>query len=1180
MHSRGEFLARLEFSGSTHSYHTPFLVCNNVLPPLECILGWDFLLSHQFNLILHDSRYFLEGQHGKSPILPGAEGPIPPSTADTLVFEQSLHKGPVPLTLVSSIIIPARSEVVLIARVPRSSRNALGMVAPFVSDVFPSGLYPAYSVSAADSRAVPVRLINTNNEVCELHKGQRVADFCPISSAIPPDLPARNRPALVGGTLDVSNEVAHELSSALSSTLSSHERNTLLDTLLRYADVFEPSLGHTTVVRHNIDTGDSPPIRQRPRRLPYAYRKETEDQIRDMLDQGVIQPSVSPWASPIVLVRKKDGKYRFCVDYRKLNAVTKRDARPLPRVDDLLDALQGYDLFTTLDLRSGYWQLSVSPEDREKTAFVTPTGSWEFLRVPFGLSGAPASFDRAMQIIMSGLNYDSCLCYFDDIIIPSKGIQEHCERLEKVLTRLRQHNLKVKASKCCFAAPKVLYLGHTVSAKGIHTDPAKIKAVFELSEPSNLEQVRSFLGLAGYYRKFIPNFATVSAPLTDLTKKGSKFVWATPQQSAFSALKRHLCSAPVLSYPQLDKEFVLQTDASDCGLGAVLAQKDSQGNEHVVAYASRTLSDREKHYSAMEKEALAVVFATQNFRVYLLGKPFQLITDNRALTWLHSLEPKGRIARWIMDLQEFSFTVQHRAGKDNANADALSRLCPPSSFKPPSPTPSKDKAVCFVQLASVFNLQEEQQKDSSLQLVHQFKSNGMPKPPYFAWKIDSQLRSYWNCWDEVHLVDGLLVRYTSVSKGPPKRVLLIPQHMVSQVLESVHSGPSGGHMGITRTLGRVKERFYWPHMKSSVQSYVNSCKECIESKSSCTKRQAPLQPMVVSEPFTFWAMDYMGPLPETARGNKHILVVGDHFTKWCEAFPTQDQKAQTVANILVSRLFSRFGPPQILHSDQGTNFESNLIKSICDLMGIQKTRTTAYHPQGDGQIERQNRTLQEILSTFVSEHPDTWDLHVDQAVFAYNTSRHESTGFSPYELVFGRVARMPVEIDLGVPLRDPRSQSDYVQAVRQSIRSSQSIAQQVQLEAKAKQKQFYDQGKGTWTPIEPQSIVWLRRPKKWKFGRKWIGPYTVVSRTGVNYNIKSQEGKELVVHHNNLKVSAMPNLKGTVVCPTPESPEAYVVQQEATGGDEIRVERAQNVRPRNLRQVVNPPIRYGDIVTH
>ena len=389
-----------------------------------------------------------------------------------------------------------------------------------------------------------------------------------------------------------------------------------------------------------------------------------------------------------------------------------------------------------------------------------------------------------------------------------------------------------------------------------------------------------------------------------------------------------------------------------------------------------------------------------------------------------------------MELQEFCFTVHHRAGTDNANADALSRLCPPSSAISPSPTPLQNDFACFVQLTSTCNLQEEQKKDTALQIIRQFKSNRMPKPPLFAWKSDPHLWAYWNCCDELHLIDGLLVRYVSVLKGPPKRVIVVPKHIINQVLESVHSGPSGGHMGITRTLGRVKERFYWPQKKASVASFISSCTACIESKTSCMQGQAPLQSNVVSEPFTFWAMDYMGPLAETARGNRHILVIGDHFTKWYEAFPTKDQKAQTVANILVSRLFSRFGPPQILHSDQGTNFESNLIKSICDLMGIQKTRTTAYHPQGDGQIERQNRTLQEILSTFVSEHPDSWDLYVDQAVFAYNTSHHEATGFSPYELVFGRVARMPIEIDLGVPLRDARSQSDYVQSVRQSIRSS------------------------------------------------------------------------------------------------------------------------------------------------
>jgi len=305
LHSLGAIFARLQFSGSTHSYHTPFLICDNVLPPLQCILGWNFLLLHQFNLILHDSRYFLEGPYDKCPILPGAEDSIPPSPADTLVFEQSLHKGPVPLTPVSSIIIPARSEVVLIAHVPCSLHNALGMVAPFASDVFPSGLYPAYSVSSANNRSVPVRLINTNNEVCELHKGQRVADFCPINSAIPPDLPAMNRQALVGDTLNVSNEVANELSSALSSTVSQCERNTLLTTLLRYADVFEHSFGHTTVVRHTINTGDSPPIRQHPRRLPYAYCKETDDQIRDMLDQGWMSELSAVTISPFLRGNKR-----------------------------------------------------------------------------------------------------------------------------------------------------------------------------------------------------------------------------------------------------------------------------------------------------------------------------------------------------------------------------------------------------------------------------------------------------------------------------------------------------------------------------------------------------------------------------------------------------------------------------------------------------------------------------------------------------------------------------------------------------------------------------------------------------------------------------------------------------------------------------------------------------------
>ena len=285
-------------------------------------------------------------------------------------------------------------------------------------------------------------------------------------------------------------------------------------------------------------------------------------------------------------------------------------------------------MFSTLDLRSGYWQVSMRPEDREKTAFVTPGRLYKFFRMPYGLSTALASFSHAINIVLSGLSYEICLCYFDDVIIFSKDIHDHCKRLRTVLQRFREHNLRVKASKCSFGADKVVYLGHTVSSAGVHTDPSKIMTVQKLPPPANLETLRSFLGLAGYYRKFIPKFATIAAPLTALTKKCTPFIWEDSHQDASLTLKAHLCSAPILAYPKFEKPFILQTDASNVGLGAVLAQLDTDGNERVVSYASHTLTPLEKNYSTMEKEALAIVFATEHFRYYLLGRQFQIVTDN------------------------------------------------------------------------------------------------------------------------------------------------------------------------------------------------------------------------------------------------------------------------------------------------------------------------------------------------------------------------------------------------------------------------------------------------------------------------------------------------------------------------------------------------------------------------
>ena len=1182
--SSGLIVAQIVFPGSNYVYEGDFLICDNVVQPLQCILGWDFIVSHHLQLSILGDKYVLVGPHGNTPLtpLPPSATLSPPPILSTGVYANSfpgrnpplfsqLPKwGPAKVTLQSNFTLPARTECILPCKVPHSYSNQLGMVSA-KGEV--STYYVACTVSQASNRHLPIRVMNPSNCPIEFTANQILADFIPVSELVSPS-PNHNNTFTVctamEGSKELSPETLTELTTAINPNLSPKDKKALLNTLFSFPDVFDNSLGHTSVALHNINTGDSPPIRQYPRRLPYHHRAEVEKQVNDMLSQGVIQPSTSPWSSPIVLVKKKDGSYRFCIDYRKLNSITKVDAHPLPRVDDLLEALNGNAIFSTLDLRSGYWQVGMHPDDCEKTAFSTPGGLYEFLRLPYGLSNAPATFSRAIGVVLSGLTYAECLCYFDDVIIFSKNMTEHCSRLTSVLNRFREHNLRVKASKCSFGADKVVYLGHTVSQEGIHTDPKKIEAIKALPAPSNLESLRSFLGIAGYYRKFIPDFATVSAPLTGLTKKGVKFSWSDQHQHAFQALKHHLCSAPVLAYPNFDRPFLLQTDASDVGLGAILAQHDGNGQERVIAYASYTLSPREQNYSTMEKEALAVVFAVKHFRFYLLGKRFSVITDNNALRWLHSLEPKGRIARWIMDLQEFEFDIQHRPGNANQNADALSRL---NHSKPVD-------IVSPITLSLDTSLLEAQRNDPEISKVIEMKEQGFPKPPPFVWRSNPILRTYWECWEQLFISDGLLTRSLNKYKKFPRHAVVIPNTLVPKVLEGLHNSPAGGHMGITRTIHRARERFFWPKMRTSIINFIQQCIACSQSKYQPHQGNAPLRPIQVSEPFVFWALDYMGPLQETATGNKHILVVMDHFTKWCEAFATKDQKAKTVARVLVSRLFSRFGPPTVIHSDQGKNFDSILMHEVYNMMGLKKTRTTAYHPQCDGLVERQNRTLQGIITNFVSQHSLDWDNWLDQAVFAYNTSVHESTGLSPYEMVFGRPARMPIEVELGVPLQNPSSQSDYTRSLRKAIQLANQVAQKNLVAARERQSKQYDQGHPSWKPFEAGQTVWLARPKKWKFGKKWIGPYKICSQNGVNYVLQPKMGKSIVAHHNQLRFCPVPLDPGLPVQPAVETPGAVFTDSEMAEEQEAQGARGSNARPLHLRQAINPPLRFGDFVSH
>ncbi|THD19534.1 KRAB-A domain-containing protein [Fasciola hepatica] len=459
---------------------------------------------------------------------------------------------------------------------------------------------------------------------------------------------------------------------------SCEERKKLIELLTGNQDAFSWSskkLGRTQVVRHHIDTGDAAPIKQPFRRIPAHYRNEVDNIVKEMLDNRVICPSVSPWASPVVIV-KKDGTLRLCVDYRRLNAVTKKDAFPMPRIDETLEAVAGSKYFSTLDLASGYWQVEVSLEDRDKTAFVIPSGLYEFQTMPFGLTNAPATFQLLMQKVLSDLTPTKCLVYLDDIFVHSQTFQDHIETLRCIFERLQAAGLRLKPSKCHFLRARVQHLGHVISREGVHTDPEKVKQIQQWPTPSNLDEVRSFMGLASYYRRFVRSFAIVAAPLHRLTEKKSQFRWTEECNNAFQSLKEALTNSPVLAPPVFSPEaepFVLDTDASETGIGAVLSQNQN-GIERVIAYGSRCLNKHERNYCTTRKEMLALVYFLSHFRHYLLGKEFIVRTDHQALVWLQSFkDAAGQVARWQEKMQEYQFQCIHRPGRSHRNADALSR---------------------------------------------------------------------------------------------------------------------------------------------------------------------------------------------------------------------------------------------------------------------------------------------------------------------------------------------------------------------------------------------------------------------------------------------------------------------------------------------------------------------------
>ena len=674
------------------TYPLPLFVSDAIDVP--CLLGVDFLQHCPCVIDLSRRRLVMV-----------------PNVSVRSVSAQAVSLGNVSLSC-DRVIAPG-SEMVLQGLVPNCDYVGPALIEP---DDVPSGVEVVRAIVNVDRACVPVVVRNVTAEPITLFKKRSLASVEVGFVEQAPELSA---------STDVDVKKLAKLDQSL---LTNEQRQRVHELLSRYADMFDGHIGFTDVVTHDIDTGDHPPIRQAPRRVPPHLAAEVKAQISELVDQGILEESNGTWSSPIVMVRKKNGKFRLVADLRRLNACSKIPVYQIPRIDDTLDALSGSDTFCQLDMNSAYFQIGVSEKDRDKTTITTPFGSYRFRRMIFGLAGGPATCARLLDRVLGDITPKDCVHYFDDIVVHGNGVEDVLAKLDKVLQRLQAAGLTLNLEKCSLFCKEVNFLGHVVSGGGVRADPEKVAKVVDWPVPRTVKELSSFLGLASYFRKFVRNFAEIAAPLFQLTHKDAKFQWGDMQQSAFEQLKCALTSAPVVSFPRFSAgagRFRLDTDASDTGIGATLFQ-EQDGEDKVIAFASHRLSKAQRNYSTTRKELLACVIFVQHFRHYLLGRRFELRTDHASLRWLLNFKnPSGVLARWLEILSEYDFEIIFRPGSENVPADVMSRR-PPVTQDAATQTAPESVPVMRVSPGSWSNgfLRHEQDQDPAIADIARHMSTG------------------------------------------------------------------------------------------------------------------------------------------------------------------------------------------------------------------------------------------------------------------------------------------------------------------------------------------------------------------------------------------------------------------------------------------------------------------------
>lgn len=1001
----------------------------------------------------------------------------------------------------------------------------------------------------------------------------------------------------------------------------------------KFNDVFlleNDALKFTSVVEHAIDlVPGASPVNIRPYRVAEGHRLEIERQVGSLAAQGLVRRSVSQWNSPLLLVKKRtdegcEKKWRLCVDYRKVNEITVKVVTPIPRISDILEKLGRSQWYSSLDMASGYWQILIRDKDRCKTAFTAGGNSWEWLRVPFGLTGAPGTFVNMMRQVLDGVA--NTMTYLDDIIVFTDTLEEHMATLDMVFQRMRAHNLQLQPAKCNLLLSEVTYLGHRITRSGILIDPRNIAVVKEFPLPTTPKMVRSFLGFINYYRGFIKDCAFHALPLTELTRKNVKFTWTPACAKAMEYLKEQIISPQVLHPPDFTQEFMLRTDASNTAMGAILSQGEL-GLDHPVGFYSAKFNSAQRNYSTIEKEFLAIVRAIENFRVYLLHRKFRLITDHNPLIYIRSSVPQNsRLLRWRLSLEEYDFYIQHQPGTSNATADFLSRLDERDGLTPvPTSEVRNIRVVTRAQQAQINEaLSKETVRPSEkvteeiidsitgldplkydydayvdlvnrvpiinhrvvekpgkikqraktvvvefcsrvvLDMIHELNedehSDGAPRLVVVNTRKGGKLLlairnekfdrlEYWYVFEAVKL----LVQYCHANQVVEVSLdisipVILPleyrivlnmfkflglnsdlkirlynniiqpvteKEVINQILKEFHSGPLGGHQGQRRTLLKIQEKYYWENMARDVNQYVQECELCQKVKRGGITKMPMKITTTASQPWERIAIDVVGPLPVTNGGNRYLLTVQDDLTKFLFAIPVPDQTAETIARALTDNILLFFGASSSVLSDQGSNFMSELFRNTCKFWKSHGVRTTGYHPQTNGGLERSHGVLKDYLSTFVAHDQRDWDEWIKPALFAYNTSVNAATQYTPFKLMFGWDPRIPRGSQ-----RTPEvvyNYSNYLADLKNKLQNAYAVARDNIRRAKEDSKRRYDTRSKVVTYQQDDHVLLSCKETKTGLGKRWQGPYKVLEVPTLENTVIWTGKRKVRVNNNRLK---------------------------------------------------------------